>query len=80
MRCGKRSRLNGWRLTGSLSEIKDIKRPDELFDDRKLRASAATDPPKPTDGRSHGDEAPELTAEDEEILDRIWTELAEAEP
>lgn len=41
--------------------------------------SALTDP-KPVEGAEfRGDEPPELTAEDEAILDKIWAEMAEHE-
>ena len=48
-----------------LSRILDSNRKRRTWLERKLKASASTDPPGP-----HGyDEPPELTAEDEEILD-----------
>jgi len=42
-----------------------------LFDDPRLKASAPTDPKE----RGRGDEAPELDALDNEILDRVWDEV-----
>lgn len=56
------------------SEKKQL--PESFFVPHK---SALTDPEWVDDRRFGGDEPPELTAEDEAILDKIWAELAERE-
>ncbi|MBP9664989.1 MAG: hypothetical protein KBD94_10225 [Pyrinomonadaceae bacterium] len=52
-------------------KVSERKSDDTVFTERKLKVSAATDPKD----RGSGDEGPELTPEDDEILDRIWNEI-----
>lgn len=46
------------------------------FAAQKLWASRNTDQKPPDDKKFGCEEPPELTSEDEAILDRIWTEIA----